>query len=108
MKCCKCKETIIGGRAFPFYRGKICMGCAVEYQLAQNMDVEVNHILNCSNLYCVVCELGFCNAMRKLGYKQTEKGDWYKLTENRKIVRIYDDLLTNLPTYSVSKKECKL
>jgi hypothetical protein len=46
--------------------------------------------------------------MIKLGYKQTEKGDWYKLTENRKIVRIFDDLLTNLPTYTVSKKECKL
>ena len=41
-------------------------------------------------------------------FKQTQMGNWYRCTPDRKIVRIYDELLTNIPTYSVSRLEGKL
>ena len=78
--CCNCNEEIVRGMAFPL--------------------MEKEH--------CFKCEYAFIKALWALNYKQTQMGNWYRCTPDRKIVRIYDELLTNIPTYSVSRLEGKL
>lgn len=106
--CCSCDGEIVRGMAFPLMEKSICMSCFVHFGLAQKLDISIEHYQNCSQKNCFTCEYAFIKALWALGYKQTEMGNWYRRTRNPKIVRIYDDLLTNLPTSTVSKFECKL
>jgi hypothetical protein len=103
-KCYLCQEKILEGRDFSMNNRTICLGCAVEAGIAQQMEYDIFHKLNCKNKHCFKCQLGHYKTMYNLGYVQTEIGNWYKPTDDPKIVVIYEDLLTNLPTYSVSKK----
>jgi hypothetical protein len=89
--------------AFPLMDKSLCMGCFVEFGLAQKLDLDINHYMNCSNEDCFDCEYAFIKALWTLNYKQTEIGNWYRRTSDPKIVRIYDNLLTNLPTSTGSK-----
>ena len=107
-KCCSCGEYIIQGMAFPMMKESICMGCFVRFGLAQHLDIDMLHYKNCSKSDCVKCEFAFYKALFAMNYKQTQMGNWYRCTSDPKIVRIYDDLLTNLPTYTVSRIEGKL
>ena len=106
-RCCNCNERIVRGMAFPLMDKSLCMGCFVEFGLAQNLDLDVEHYMNCSEKYCFECEFAFTKALGKMDYKQTQTGNWYRCTSNPKIVRIYDDLLTNLPTSTGSKFDGK-
>ena len=101
--CCNCNEKIVRGMAFPMMEKSLCMGCFVEFGLARQLDIDVYHYMNCDKEHCFKCEFAFIKALWSLNYKQTEMGNWYRQTPDPKIVRIYDDLLTNLPTYSVSR-----
>jgi hypothetical protein len=89
--------------AFPLMDKSLCMGCFVEFGLAQKLDLDIEHYMNCSEEYCFECDYAFTKALWALDYKQTEMGNWYRRTPDPKIVRIYDDLLTNLPTSTGSK-----
>lgn len=106
--CCNCNEEIVRGMAFPLMEKSICMSCFVHFGLAQKMDISMLHYQNCSKEYCFKCEYAFIKALWALDYKQTQMGNWYRRTPDPKIVRIYDELLTNIPTYSVSRLEGKL
>ena len=107
-KCCNCNEKIVRGMAFPLMDKSLCMGCFVEFGLAQKLDLDIQHYMNCSEEYCFECDYAFTKALWALDYKQTEMGNWYRRTPDPKIVRIYDDLLTNLPTSTGSKMFGKL
>ena len=107
-RCCNCNEKIVRGMAFPLMDKSLCMGCFVEFGLAQKLELDINHYMNCSNEHCFDCEYAFIKALWALDYKQTEMGNWYRRTSDPKIVRIYDNLLTNLPTCTVSRLEGKL
>lgn len=107
-RCCNCNEKIVRGMAFPLMDKSLCMGCFVEFGLAQNLDLDIEHYMNCSHEHCFDCEYAFIKALWALDYKQTEIGNWYRRTPDPKIVRIYDDLLTNLPTSTGSKMFGKL
>ena len=107
-RCCNCKEKIVRGMAFPLMDKSLCMGCFVEFGLAQKLDLDIEHYMNCSEEYCFECDYAFTKALWALDYKQTEMGNWYRRTPDPKIVRIYDDLLTNLPTSTGSKMFGKL
>ena len=96
------------GYGIPVNGKSICMSCFVHFGLAQKMDIDMLHYQNCSKEHCFKCEYAFIKALWSLDYKQTQMGNWYRRTPDPKIVRIYDDLLTNLPTYSVSRLEGKL
>tara|TARA_A100001391_G_scaffold158237_4_gene116639 strand:+ start:1332 stop:1694 length:363 start_codon:yes stop_codon:yes gene_type:complete len=102
-RCCNCNEKIVRGMAFPLMDKSLCMGCFVEFGLAQKLDLDIEHYMNCSEEYCFECDYAFTKALWALDYKQTEMGNWYRRTPDPKIVRIYDDLLTNLPTSTGSK-----
>ena len=107
-RCCNCNEKIVRGMAFPLMDKSLCMGCFVEFGLAQKLDLDIQHYMNCSEEYCFDCEYAFIKALWALNYKQTEIGNWYRRTSDPKIVRIYDNLLTNLPTSTGSKNFGKL
>jgi len=107
-RCCNCNEKIVRGMAFPLMNRSLCMGCFVEFGLAQKLDLDIEHYMNCSEEYCFECDYAFTKALWALDYKQTEMGNWYRRTPDPKIVRIYDDLLTNLPTSTGSKMFGKL
>ena len=107
-RCCNCNEKIVRGMAFPLMDKSLCMGCFVEFGLAQKLDLDIEHYMNCSEEYCFECDYAFTKALWSLDYKQTEMGNWYRRTPDPKIVRIYDDLLTNLPTSTGSKMFGKL
>jgi len=107
-RCCNCNEKIVRGMAFPLMDKSLCMGCFVEFGLAQKLDLDIEHYMNCSEEYCFECDYAFTKALWALDYKQTEMGNWYRRTPDPKIVRIYDDLLTNLPTSTGSKMFGKL
>lgn len=102
-RCCNCNEKIVRGMAFPLMDKSLCMGCFVEFGLAQKLDLDIEHYMTCSEKYCFECDYAFTKALNALDYKQTEMGNWYRCTPDHKIVRIYDDLLTNLPTSTGSK-----
>ena len=107
-KCCNCNEKIVRGMAFPLMEKSLCMSCFVHFGLAQKLDINMLHYQNCSKLHCFTCEHAFMKALWALDYKQTQMGNWYRRTCDPKIVRIYDELLTNLPTCTVSRLEGKL
>ena len=106
--CCNCNQRIVRGMAFPVMEKSLCMGCFVEFGLAQKLELDIEHYMNCSHEHCFDCEYAFMKALWALDYKQTETGNWYRCTPDPKIVRIYDDLLTNLPTSTGSKNVGKL
>ena len=107
-KCCNCGEQIIQGMSFPLMKESLCMGCFVRFGLARHLDVDILHYKNCSKLHCFTCEYAFYKALWAMDYKQTQMGNWYRCTSDPKVVRIYDELLTNLSTCTVSRLEGKL
>ena len=90
--CSDCKEKIVAGMELVMNLRTICLGCAVERGILQQMNSSMSHVLNCSyDMYsCPECFLQHRDMMFHLGYICTEFGTFYKRTDDPKIVVLYD------------------
>lgn len=91
-KCAECQEKIIIGMELVMNNRTICLGCATEKGIAQQLDHSVLHHMNCSyDIYsCSECYRNYTVMMEHLGYVCTLNGTFYKPTNDPKIVVLYE------------------
>ena len=90
--CGSCQEKIVSGMELHMNNRTICLGCAVEKGILQQMNSSMSHVLNCSEepIDCVECFLQHREMMFHLGYICTDWGTFYKRTDDPKIVVLYE------------------
>ena len=90
--CSDCKEKIVAGMDLMMNKRTICLGCAVERGILQQLNSTMSHVLNCSGdaQTCAECFLDHREMMLHLGYIYTDFGTFYKRTNDPKIVVLYD------------------
>ena len=90
--CSDCKEKIVDGMDLMMNKRTICLGCAVERGILQQLNSTMSHVLNCSGdaQTCAECFLDHREMMLHLGYIYTDFGTFYKRTNDPKIVVLYD------------------
>jgi hypothetical protein len=90
--CSNCREKIIPGMQLVMNKRTICLGCAVEKGIAQQLNASVMHHMNCSGdaQTCAECFLDHRDMMLHLGYIYTDFGTFYKRTNDPKIVVLYE------------------
>ena len=91
-KCADCREKIIPGMELVMNKRTICLGCATEKGITQQLNASVLHHMNCSEetIDCVECFLEHRDMMFHLGYVCTDWGTFYKRTNDPKIVVLYE------------------
>ena len=91
-KCGSCQEKIVPGMDLQMNHRTICLGCAVEKGIAQQLHAPINHMLDCKyDMYsCAECFLNHREMMFHLGYVCTDWGTFYKRTNDPKIVVLYE------------------
>ena len=91
-KCADCREKIIPGMELVMNKRTICLGCAVERGILQQLNSTMSHVLNCSGdaQTCAECFLDHREMMLHLGYIYTDFGTFYKRTNDPKIVVLYE------------------
>jgi len=91
-KCADCQEKIVPGMELVMNNRTICLGCATEKGIAQQLTSSVLHHMNCSYDVnsCVECYRNYTEMMEHLGYICTLQGTFYKRTNDPKIVVLYE------------------
>tara|TARA_R100000935_G_scaffold56743_1_gene89060 strand:+ start:48 stop:344 length:297 start_codon:yes stop_codon:yes gene_type:complete len=90
--CGSCQDKIVAGMELHMNNRTICLGCAVEKGIAQQLHTPINHMLDCEYDVdsCAECFLNHRDMMTHLGYICTELGTFYKRTNDPKIVVLYE------------------
>ena len=89
--------------AFPFMKKSLCMGCFVEFGLAQKLDIDVHHYMNCSHEHCFDCEYAFMKALWALDYNW-HKPKWVTGTGARQTRKLFGFMMIYLPTYQLPRE----
>lgn len=96
VRCTSCNEQILRNREIVLNNKTICLGCAVDKGIAQKMDLDIHHKLNCfkktgrGNNDCHYCYVMTYTTMQKLGYESTAAGSWFKRTNCPNVLVIYE------------------
>ena len=80
--CSDCKEKIVDGMDLMMNKRTICLGCAVERGILQQLNSTMSHVLNCSGdaQTCAECFLDHREMMPKLWCFMTDLLTAYQLT----------------------------